>query len=230
MVLAVLLAVCAAGWWTGCSRGDGEQPNTGQSGTSAPKGPESESDVPRGYMQRLRLVHEGRVLQFGPFEGYYFKPLDANHLENLVFICINRGQFYTTDRPADARLYEGQARFAALPPADFKLPHARRINPVVFSALPPAWLDTRPEPRDEYRHFHSCYNDAGPVEAGFWLRHVALADFTYDMGGRVGADSVLHHRVAPGPDTQFATLMEFDRGPGRAERGPAASGGTRANP
>jgi hypothetical protein len=41
-----------------------------------------------------------------------------------------------------------------------------------------------------------------------------MAAFTYDMGGRVGPDSVLYHKVMPGSDKAFARIIEFDRGPG----------------
>jgi hypothetical protein len=33
------------------------------------------------------------------------------------------------------------------------------------------------------------------------------------MGGRVGKDSPLYHRVSSGPDRDFARIIEFDRGP-----------------
>ena len=48
---------------------------------------------------------------------------------------------------------------------------------------------------------------------GYWIRHVAVSDFTYDMGGRVGKESPLYHRVRKGPDRDFARIIEFDRGP-----------------
>ena len=63
-------------------------------------------------------------------------------------------------------------------------------------------------------HFHSCYNSQGPVLTGYWLRHEARAEFTYDMGGRVGPDSPLYHKVNSGVDKAFGRIIEFDRGPG----------------
>ena len=51
------------------------------------------------------------------------------------------------------------------------------------------------------------------VLTGYWLRHVAVSEFTYDMGGRVGKESPLYHRVRKGPDRDFAGIVEFDRGP-----------------
>lgn len=82
-----------------------------------------------------------------------------------------------------------------------------------FPEAPAAWKDTRPEPRDEFVHFHSCHDANGPSRAGYWIRHVGAASFVYDMGGRVTAESPLHHGVSPGPDADFARVIEFDRGP-----------------
>lgn len=42
---------------------------------------------------------------------------------------------------------------------------------------------------------------------------MAVDEFTYDMGGRVGPDSPLYHEVTPGTDRDFAKIMEFDYGP-----------------
>jgi hypothetical protein len=67
-------------------------------------------------------------------------------------------------------------------------------------------------------HFHSCYNGIGPVLIGYWLRHTAAADFTYDMGGRVAENSPLYHRVQKGVDRDFAKIIEFDKGPQKARR------------
>jgi hypothetical protein len=53
------------------------------------------------------------------------------------------------------------------------------------------------------------------VLTGYWIRHVAVSEFTYDMGGRVGKKSPLYHRVRKGPDREFARIIEFDRGPAR---------------
>jgi hypothetical protein len=88
-----------------------------------------------------------------------------------------------------------------------------RINPVSFEQAPPQWLQSRPQPADVYLHFHSCYDARGAVRQGYWLRHVGVAEFTYDMGGRVSIDSILYHRVKKGEDRDFARLIEFDRGP-----------------
>ncbi|MDA3872534.1 MAG: hypothetical protein PF795_01045 [Kiritimatiellae bacterium] len=98
-------------------------------------------------------------------------------------------------------------------PGTGQLPEGNaRILPVYFRDAPDDWKATRPEPADEYLHFHSAYDAAGPVRAGFWLRHTGAASFTYNMGGRVNDSSVLHHRVEPGVDTDFARILEFDRG------------------
>lgn len=70
----------------------------------------------------------------------------------------------------------------------------------------------QPGPADP---FHSAYDAVGPVRAGFWLRHVGVETFTYNMGGRVDESSALYHRVEPGVDTAFARILEFDRGPGK---------------
>lgn len=173
----------------------------------------AEKKIPRGYMAKLEIRHNGRVLGFGPFVGYYFAPPDPADLTRLRFVCLNERRFYTRDLPENAPLFEGEAVLTVLPDTGAPLPAADRINPIFPDRIPESWLATRANPRDEFRHFHSCYDAAGPVRAGYWLRHVALEEFTYDMGGRVGPESPLHHRVEPGPDRSFALIVEFDRGP-----------------
>ncbi len=175
--------------------------------------PDGAVDIPHGYMARLTQIQDGRMMGFGPFAGYYFRPEDPRDLSRLRFVCFNENRFYGSDIADGAKLYEGTAVRATLPETDATIPSEDRINPIFFQDAPEAWLETRPAPRNEYLHFHSCYNGAGPVRTGYWLRHVAVADFTYDMGGRVGEDSPLHHRVRKGPDRDFAEIIEFDRGP-----------------
>lgn len=170
--------------------------------------------VPRGYVARLELAFEGHRYGFGPFVGYYFRPDDPADLGRLRFVCFNERGFYASDAPVNALLYEGEAVLARLPEADFPLPSdGDRIEPVFFPDAPAAWLATRPEPRDEFLHFHSAHDASGPARVGYWLRHVAARAFTYDMGGRVGPGSPLYHRVSPGPDLLFPAIVEFDRGP-----------------
>ena len=170
-------------------------------------------DVPRGYISEIQVEIQDRVVGFGPFVGYYFKPETPGDFTRVRFICYNEGSFYTRDLPENARLFEGRAVLTHLPELDFDLPDSGRINPVYFSDAPRQWLATRPEPKDEYLHFHSCYDAQGPVLTGYWVRHEAVASFTYDMGGRVGRQSPLYHEVRPGTDKAFARIMEFDYGP-----------------
>lgn len=174
--------------------------------------------VPRGYVNRLEIQVDGRVLSFGPFVGYYFKPAATGDLRGLDFICFNERSFYTRDVPANTALFEGQAVWRRLPEAGRPVPPAdgRRIVPVFFETAPAAWRATRPEPREEFRHFHSAHDARGAVRYGYWLRHVALTRFAYDMGGRVDQHSPLYHRVEPGVDRDFARIIEFDHGPRRA--------------
>ena len=169
--------------------------------------------VPRGYVSTVEIDMNGRRVGFGPFVGYYFKPKAPGDLTRLEFVCFNERSFYTRDLPENASLFEGEAVFTRLPDANVTLPVGNRINPVFFSEAPANWLETRPSPEDAFLHFHSCYDVAGPVRAGYWIRHVGMAAFTYDMGGRVGPDSPLYHQVHPGVDKAFARIMEFDRGP-----------------
>jgi len=129
-------------------------------------------------MPVLEFVHNGRLLRFGPFVGYYFRPEVPGEMRRIRLVCFNERNFYSSDAPA-------------------------------------AWLESRPEPRDAYGHFHSCHDASGPVLTGFWIRHVAVRDFTYDMGGRVGPGSPLYHRVRKGEDRDFARIIEFDRGKGK---------------
>ncbi|MCF8050584.1 MAG: hypothetical protein K9L59_05055 [Desulfobacterales bacterium] len=168
--------------------------------------------VPRGYQQTLEISSGGRILSFGPFVGYYFKPENPRDLTRLSLICFNEEQFYTNDLPENAMLFTGEAVFGTLPETGRPIATGDRINPVFFSEAPEPWTAARPEPQDEFLHFHSCYDASGPVLSGFWIRHVGEASFTYDMGGRVTEESPLYHRVTPGPDKDFARIIEFDQG------------------
>ncbi|MDY6824293.1 MAG: hypothetical protein SWH68_10945 [Thermodesulfobacteriota bacterium] len=200
----LVLFVCFIFWIGG--------PGCGQTGTEA-----ISLSVPRGYVATVELDMDGRRVGFGPFVGYYFKPEEPADLTRLEFVCFNEQLFYTRDMPENAKLFEGEAVFTRLPEADMSLPAEHRINPVFFPDVPEKWLQTRPSPQDAFLHFHSCYDAAGPVRAGYWIRHEGMATFTYDMGGRVGPDSPLYHKVQPGVDKAFARIMEFDRGPARLQ-------------
>ncbi|MFW5856323.1 MAG: hypothetical protein ACOCX4_00470 [Planctomycetota bacterium] len=168
---------------------------------------------PDGYTRILRFRHEGRSLSFGPFVGYAFRPVEAGRPDRVAFVCRNIDSFYTNDLPAGALLFTGEAVLTTLPDAGRSLPDRNRINPVFFDEAPSAWTASRPEPQDAYLHFHSAYDAEGAVRTGYWLRHEAEAAFTYDMGGRVGPQSPLHHEVTPGVDRAFAAVIEFDHGP-----------------
>lgn len=199
---AVLLAAALA-WAVACT-------------PSSP--PEGASPVlPHGALARLEFVRGGERVGFGPFVGYYFRPYDISDLTRLEFWCFNERSYYTTDLPPGALLFTGEARLAELPGDAAALPRdpVERIVPVFFGDAPSAWLDTRPEPREAFVHFHSGYRIDGPARVGFWLRHEGAATFRYDMGGRVGSGSPLYHTVAPGPDPSFPRIVEFDRGPAR---------------
>ncbi len=181
--------------------------------------PQLALDLPRGYLSRLELLHQGRRYHFGPFVGYYFRPLDPRDLTRLQLLVFNENSFYTRDLPANTKLFEGEARLASLPDTGRDLPRREdptRIHPVFFEEAPRAWLESRPAPQAQFRHFHSCYDARGAVRHGYWLRHTGSAAFTYDMGGRVAAGSPLFHRVSQGPDNDFAQIIEFDRGPGES--------------
>ena len=171
--------------------------------------------MPHGSMSRLGLIHEGHRYGFGPFVGYYFRPHDPSDLTRLAFACFNERGFYASDAPRNALLFEGEAVLTRLPPAEPGIPvGGGRIRPVFFPDAPLAWLATRPEPQEEFVHFHSCYDARGAALLGYWLRHEAKRRFTYDMGARVAPGSPLYHRAAPGPDRDFGRIVEFDSGPG----------------
>lgn len=174
--------------------------------------------IPRGYVTRLDIQIADRLLGFGPFVGYYFKPVNPDDLTRFSFVCYNEDSFYTRDLPENTFLFEGDAVLTQLVDTGFHLPSDDRINPVFFEDAPKRWVNERPRPQDEYLHFHSCYDALGPVLAGYWIRHKGTASFTYDMGGRIGSDSPLYHEVHPGIDKQFAKIMEFDAGPAPRHR------------
>jgi len=180
-----------------------------------PETPAEKPSVPHGYVRQLEVQVDDRIFSFGPFVGYYFKPARNGDLTRLHFICFNERSFYTRDLPPNARLFEGEAQWRQLADNGHPIPAAegRRIVPVFFPDAPDEWVDSRPNPKDAYLHFHSAYDGGGAVRYGYWLRHVALDAFTYDMGGRVTSDSPLYHAVRPGPDTGFARIIEFDHGP-----------------
>ncbi|SMC25989.1 hypothetical protein SAMN02746041_02488 [Desulfacinum hydrothermale DSM 13146] len=169
--------------------------------------------LPRGYAPVLEFVHNGRLLHFGPFVGYYFRADAPGDMRRIRLVCFNEGKFYASDASENALLYQGDGVLTELPPAGIPISRGQeRIYPIFFTTAPAAWLHTRPNPRDAYVHFHSCHDATGPVLTGYWIRHVAVRDFTYDMGGRVGPGSPLYHKVQRGPDKRFARIIEFDRG------------------
>ncbi len=171
--------------------------------------------IPRGFVPMLEFVQEDRLLYFGPFQGYYFRRTEPDDPSRLQFVCFNEQSFYTGDLPANTKLFEGEAVLASLAEQPVTKPGSGgRIRPVFFDSAPEIWLQSRPAPREEFLHFHSCYNARGAVYTGYWLRHRAVAEFTYDMNGRLSSQSVLHHRVVPGVDRKMARVFEFDQGPG----------------
>jgi len=182
---------------------------------SRPGGAQGASvEIPRGYVPVLEIVRDGRLIKFGPFVGYYFRPSDPRNISRLNFVCLNERSFYTLDIPEAETLFNGTAVLVHLPDSGGAPPTAaERITPVFFEDAPASWLATRPEPAEEFIHFHSCYDASGAVRYGYWLRHSAVADFTYDMGGRVDHTSPLFHRAEKGVDLKFARIIEFDRGP-----------------
>jgi hypothetical protein len=175
--------------------------------------PASDLTPPRGYYAQLEFIHQGQSLSFGPFIGYYFKPLQGDDVTRLTFVCYNEGQFYTDQLPDDALLYRGEAVLSTLENVR-RLPHSdQRITPLFFSEAPPAWLQQRPAPQEEYLHFHSAYDRSGAVSSGYWLRHEPVTAFSYNMGGRLSEDSPLRHQAKPGDARNFPRIIEFDKGP-----------------
>lgn len=173
-----------------------------------------ELDVPRGYQAVLRIERDGQLASFGPFVGYYFRPNAPNDLSRLSFVCFNERGFYSSDMPVNALLFKGEARLTQLPGARPDQPQPiGRITPVAFEEAPATWLAARPAPQDTFIHFHSLHDGRGARMDGYWIAHEAVASFTYDMGGRVSRESILYHKVKPGPDRDFARLVEFDQGP-----------------
>ncbi|PLX42790.1 MAG: hypothetical protein C0608_01625 [Deltaproteobacteria bacterium] len=173
-------------------------------------------DLPRGVLSRLEIKVDGDLYTLGPFVGYYFRPKEAGDLTHLDLWCFNERSFYSSDMAENTLLFTGEARLVALPAGVGELPkEGGRIKPIFFDEAPKEWLETRPEPQDEFLHFHSLYDNTGAVTKGYWIRHVGEGDFTYDMGDRVSEGSPLYHRVTPGVDKYFAKIVEFDEGPGR---------------
>jgi len=163
------------------------------------------------------MVRQGHLYRFGPFVGYYFRPAAPDDFSRVEFVCFNERGFYSSDMPAGAELFKGEGVLQALGPIQEAIPEeGGRIRPVFFDAAPEPWLENRPKPQDCFVHFHSVYDAAGPTFLGYWLSHKASAAFTYDMGGRVGRDSPLWHRVEPGEDREFPRIIEFDFGTGAA--------------
>lgn len=173
----------------------------------------ADSEVPRGYYSQLELTTDGKQLTFGPFVGYYFKPVEGDHLDHLEFICYNERGFYTDELPVNALLFRGEAKRTNLP-GNISIPKAsQRINPIFFDKAPQEWLATRPQPPSDYLHFHSTYSAQGASHTGYWLRHEPVTTFTYNMGGRISESSPLYHRAETGNSLNFPRILEFDYGP-----------------
>ena len=169
-------------------------------------------ETPRGFYPQLEFVHQGQLLTFGPFVGYYFRPEKGDDLTRLKFRCYNERQFYTDQLPADALLFEGEAVLSSLPQVRSLPAGNARIEPIFFVEAPSEWLQSRPSPQDKFVHFHSAYSATGPSYTGYWLRHQPVRSFTYNMGGRVGEDSPLYHQARPDVPQGFPHIIEFDAG------------------
>jgi len=79
MTIPTLLLTCScATMLSGCRSDQGIDASSG--GVVA---------VPHGYMARLEQVHDGRMIGFGPFVGYYFRPENPMDLSRLRFVCFN---------------------------------------------------------------------------------------------------------------------------------------------
>ncbi|MCB2217709.1 MAG: hypothetical protein KQH59_16690 [Desulfobulbaceae bacterium] len=191
VMLSLLLAVVLAGQWAHAEQ----------------------RSMLRGYYSRLDVVSNGQQFSFGPFVGYYFKPQVGDDLGHLEFLCFNERGFYTDEMPKDSLLFRGEAVLTMLSETG-EIPQTKqRITPIFFADAPSDWLQQRPEPQEEFVHFHSAYNRQGAVYTGYWLRHDAVTAFTYNMGGRISADSPLYHRAKPGASDRFPHIIEFDDGP-----------------
>src|SRR6056297_714904 len=169
-------------------------------------------ETPRGFYPQLEFVHQGQLLTFGPFVGYYFRPEKGDDLTRLTFRCYNERQFYTDQLPADALLFEGEAVLSTLPQVRSLPAGNARIEPIFFVEAPSEWLQSRPSPQNKFVHFHSAYSATGPSYTGYWLRHQPVRSFTYNMGGRVGEDSPLYHQARPDVPKGFPHIIEFDAG------------------
>ena len=169
--------------------------------------------APRGFTSTLLVVNQGHLYRFGPFVGYYFRQVESGDFGRVEFACFNERGFYSSDMPVNAKLFRGEGVLVTLQPSEEAMPEGTgRIRPIFFEDAPPAWTASRPEPQDEFVHFHSMYDATGPALLGYWLRHRAVAAFTYDMGGRVDGTSPLWHHPTPGPDREFPRIIEFDFG------------------
>jgi hypothetical protein len=200
-------------------------------GCEQPEPPPPPPEIPHGFSATLQVVRDGRLYRFGPFVGYYFRPIEPDDLSRVEFVCFNERGFYASDMPAGAKLFIGGAVLAELEPIEGAIPEdGDHIRPVFFDEAPQAWLENRPKPQDEFVHFHSMHDATGAVFLGYWLRHEGVADFTYDMGGRVDRSSPLWHEVQTGPDRRFPRIIEFDFGSaGSRPAKPVRSVGARAS-
>ena len=84
-ILTLLLTCACAAVMSGCRSDQGTD------------GSDESSDgvvvVPHGYMARLEQVHDVRMIGFGPFVGYHFRPEDPGNLSRLQFVCFNENRF-----------------------------------------------------------------------------------------------------------------------------------------
>ena len=88
-------------------------------------------------MAELQVPVDGGLLEFGPFAGYYFKPVGPRDLTRLEFVCFNEMQYYTDELPAGEKIFKGQAVLVRLPEVEGGPPDQEmRIRPVFFPESP----------------------------------------------------------------------------------------------
>lgn len=205
--------VLAALALAGCGRSPAPADSTAEAcrawAASAP--PVDPHGPPPGWSRTIAVQRAGGELAFGPIDGHYWRRTGSDTVCGLHY---NAGRGTASQAPDGRLLYFVEGRLAHLPIPVDQVPQPvgdQRVVQQLTGDVPRTWLGAPMPPGFVYWHGTYDVKARRATATGFWLRHIAVRSFTFDMGGDRGYPFT--HRVTPGVDMHFAPKLNFDVGP-----------------